>query len=235
MIGRSSQQSGRYRPSGAAEVRSQNWLLWAGGYCALPLLAIVAALAFLSGCSSVQRDPPLEVWDDMKRQGKFKPQMENTIFQDHRDSRRPPDGVVARGHLDADATYYTGMVGDLYVGKNPAFDKPGVDLAGLLDKGHARFNTYCSPCHDRQGSGGGIVSIHVPTWQPANLMEDRVVQFADGEIFNVVSNGRRSMPAYKFQISVEDRWAIIAYLRVLQRAWHASPDDVPAAHRTELQ
>jgi len=66
-------------------------------------------------------------------------------------------------------------------------------------------------------------------------MEDRVVQFADGEIFNVVSNGRRSMPTYKFQISVEDRWAIIAYVRVLQRAWHASPNDVPAAHRTELQ
>jgi|HubBroStandDraft_6_1064221.scaffolds.fasta_scaffold841936_1 mono/diheme cytochrome c family protein len=226
MIFRSSQQS---------EVRSQNSWLWISGYCALPLVVIVLALMFLSACSSVQRDPPLEVWDDMKRQGKFKPQMENTIFPDHRDSRVPPDGVVARGHLNEDVTYYTGMVGELYVGKNPAFDKPGVDLAAMLDKGHTRFNTYCSPCHDREGSGGGIVSIHVPTWQPANLMEDRVVQFADGEIFNVVSNGRRSMPAYKFQISVEDRWAIIAYLRVLQRAWHASPDDVPAAHRTELQ
>jgi mono/diheme cytochrome c family protein len=235
MMGGSIQESGRYRPSGAAGVRSQNSWLWISGYCALPLVVIVFALMFLSACSSVQRNPPLEVWDDMKRQGKFKPQMENTIFADHRDSRVPPDGVVARGHLNEDVTYYTGMVGEMYVGKNPAFDKPNVDLAALLDKGHARFNTYCSPCHDREGSGGGIVSIHVPTWQPANLMEDRVVQFADGEIFNVVSNGRRSMPAYKFQISVEDRWAIIAYLRVLQRAWHASPTDVPAAHRTELQ
>jgi len=117
MIGRSSQESG---------VRSQNWLLWIGGYCALPILAIVAALMFLSGCSSVQRDPPLEVWDDMKRQGKFKPQMENTIFPDRRDSRVPPDGTVARGHLNEDATYYTGMVGEMYVGRNPAFDKPNV-------------------------------------------------------------------------------------------------------------
>jgi len=222
-------------PQGAQETRSQSWIFWVGGYCALPLLAIVAALTFLSGCSSVQRNPPLEVWDDMKRQGKFKPQMENTIFADHRDSRVPPDGVVARGHLNEDAPYYTGMVGELYVGKNPAFDQPNVDFAALLDKGHTRFNTYCSPCHDRQGSGVGIVPLHAPTWQPANLMEDRIVQFADGEIFNVVSNGRRSMPAYKFQISVEDRWAIIAYLRVLQRAWHASPNDVPADHRTELQ
>ncbi len=225
----------RGQGTGAPEARSQNWLLWIGGYCALPILAIVAALMFLSGCSSAQRDPPLEVWDDMKRQGKFKPQMENTIFPDRRDSRVPPDGVVARGHLNEDATYYTGMVGEMYVGKNPVFDKPNVDLAALLDKGHARFNSYCSPCHDRQGSGAGIVPIHVPTWQPANLMADRVVEFADGEIFNVLSNGRRSMPAYKYQISVEDRWAIIAYVRVLQRAWHASANDVPAAHRTELQ
>jgi mono/diheme cytochrome c family protein len=108
-------------------------------------------------------------------------------------------------------------------------------MTALLEKGHAKFNTYCSPCHDKQGSGVGIVPLHVPTWQPANLMEDRIVQYADGEIFYVVSNGRRSMPAYKFQVSVEDRWAIIAYLRVLQRAWHASPTDVPAEHRTELQ
>jgi hypothetical protein len=82
------------QPACARNVRSQNWLLWLGGYCALPLVAIVAALMFLSGCSSVQRDPPVQVWDDMKRQEKFKPQLENTIFADHRDSRRPPEGVV---------------------------------------------------------------------------------------------------------------------------------------------
>lgn len=217
------------------EIRSQNPVLWISGYCALPLVVIVFALMFLSACSSIQRQPPVEVWDDMKRQGKFKPQLENSVFPDHRDSRVPPDGTIARGHLNEDTTYYTGMVGDLYVGKNPVLDQKDVDLTALLTKGQAKFNTYCSPCHDKQGSGSGIVSIHVPTWQPANLMEDRVVQFADGEIFNVVSNGRRSMPAYKFQVSVEDRWAIIAYLRVLQRAWHASPGDVPADKRTELQ
>jgi len=213
----------------------QSKMLWIGGYCALPLVAIVAALMFLSGCSSVQRDPPVQVWDDMKRQEKFKPQLENTIFADHRDSRRPPEGVVSRGDLEADTPYYTGMVGDLYVGRNPAFDQPGVDLPAMIKHGQMRFNTYCSPCHDREGMGVGIVPVHVPTWQPANLMEDRVVQFADGEIFNVVSNGRRSMPAYKFQVSVEDRWAIIAYLRVLQRAAHASVSDVPAERRSELQ
>jgi mono/diheme cytochrome c family protein len=105
----------------------------------------------------------------------------------------------------------------------------------LLKKGQAKFGTYCTPCHDRTGSGQGIVPLHVPSWQPSNLMEDRVVQFADGEIFNVITNGRRTMPPYKYQISVEDRWAIISYLRVLQRAAHASVNDVPADHRTDLQ
>jgi mono/diheme cytochrome c family protein len=81
----------------------------------------------------------------------------------------------------------------------------------------------------------GIVPTRVPTWQPSNLTEDRVVQFADGDIFNVITNGRRSMPAYRFQIAIEDRWAIIAYVRALQRAAHATKADVPADHTAELQ
>src|SRR6185369_412295 len=88
-------------------VRVQGTLLWISGYCALPLVVIVFALAFLSGCSSIQRTPPMEVWDDMKRQGKFKPQLENAgVFPDHRDSRVPPAGIVARGHLNEDTVYY---------------------------------------------------------------------------------------------------------------------------------
>jgi mono/diheme cytochrome c family protein len=210
--------------------RIQNALAWIGGYCALPLACVVIALLFLSGCSSVQRQPPIQVWDDMKFQEKFKPQMENEIFADRRDSRVPPDDTVARGHMTEDTAYYTGMDGDLYAGKNPV-----PVTMDLLKKGQAKFGTYCTPCHDRTGSGQGIVPLHVPSWQPSNLMEDRVVQFADGEIFNVITNGRRTMPPYKYQISVEDRWAIISYLRVLQRAAHASVNDVPADHRTDLQ
>jgi hypothetical protein len=208
----------------------KNRLWWVGGYCALPLACILVALLFLSGCATVQRTPPLEVWDDMKRQGKFMPQEENDLFADHRDSRRPPEGAVARGHLGEDVAYNTGMDGEMYVGKSPV----PVTME-LLHKGQLKFGTYCTPCHDRTGTGQGIVPTRVPTWQPSNLMEDRVVQFADGDIFNAITNGRRTMPAYKYQISVEDRWAIIAYVRVLQRAAHSSIDDVPADRRAELQ
>jgi mono/diheme cytochrome c family protein len=207
----------------------QDGLAWVGGYCALPIACVVLALLFLSGCSSVQRVPPVQVWDDMKIQEKFKPQMENEIFADHRDSRVPPEDTVARGHLTENTAYYTGMDGEMYAGKNPV-----PITMDLLKKGQAKFGTYCTPCHDRTGSGQGIVPIHVPTWQPSNLMEDRVVQFADGEIFNVITNGRRTMPPYRFQVAVEDRWAIIAYLRVLQRAAHSSVNDVPTDHRGDL-
>lgn len=210
--------------------RGQSPIVWLGGYCALPLACILLALLFLQGCADVQRTPPIQVWDDMKKEEKFKPQMQNDLFADHRDSRVPPEGTVARGHMVTDSVYDTGMEGPMYAGKNPV-----PITMDLLKKGQMKFGTYCTPCHDREGTGQGIVPIHVPSWQPSNLTEDRVVQFADGEIFNVITNGRRTMPAYKYQISVEDRWAIIAYVRVLQRAAHGTINDVPEDQRTALE
>jgi mono/diheme cytochrome c family protein len=198
------------------------------GYFLLPLAGLL-----LTGCSGIQRDPPVQVWDDMKQQPKFHPQGENEVpalAGDHRDARRPPEGTVARGHMVEQTAYFTGMEGDLYVGKSPVPLTPA-----LLHQGQIKFNTYCQPCHDKTGSGVGIVPTRVPTWQPSNLTEDRVVQFADGDIFNVITNGRRSMPSYRFQVAVEDRWAIIAYVRALQRAAHATKADVPADHTAELQ
>jgi hypothetical protein len=209
---------------------SHNGWLWISGYCALPLVVILVALLFLSGCSSIQRIPPIEVWWDMKRQGKFKPQMETDLFADHRMSRRPPEYTIARGHMTEETPFYTGMDGELYVGKMPV-----PITMELIKQGQTKFNIYCTPCHDRTGQGQGIVPTRTPSWQPANLMEDRLVQAADGDIFNTISNGRRSMPAYKFQIAVEDRWAIISYVRALQRAAPSKVDEVPQDMRAELR
>jgi len=193
--------------------------------------AVAVGLLTLAGCGE-QRQPPIQVWPDMKKQEKFKPQGETEeLFQDdHRKARRAPEGSIARGHMTEETPYQTGMEGAMYTGKNPV----PVTL-DLLKKGQAKFNTYCSPCHDRTGSGAGIVPQRALSWQPSNLLEDRVVQFADGEIFNVVTGGRRSMPSYRFQISVEDRWAIISYLRVLQRASLGNLNDVPTEMRSELK
>jgi mono/diheme cytochrome c family protein len=207
---------------------------WAAGYCALPMIAILIALLFLSGCTGIQRNPPIEVWDDMKRQGKFLPQGETKmtdVFPDARESRVPPEGTVSRGNLTENTAYYTGMEGDLYVGRMPVPITPE-----LVKQGQARFNVYCTPCHDRVGTGRGIVPTRVPVWQPSNLTEQRLVDAADGDIFNTITNGRRTMPPYRFQITVADRWAIISYVRVLQRAAHSDiKADVPQERLAELK
>jgi hypothetical protein len=202
----------------------QNQWLWAGSYCALPLLAVILSALFLSGCTGIQRDTPLQVWDDMKHQQKFKAQSAvDGIFADGRANRLAPEDTVARGHFRAESPYETGMEGAMYIGKMPV----PVTLA-LLKQGQVKFNIYCSPCHDQTGMGHGIVPTRVPTWQPSNLTEDRLVQAADGDLFNVITNGRRTMPPYRFQVATADRWAIIAYVRALQRAAHAKPEEVPA-------
>jgi mono/diheme cytochrome c family protein len=117
----------------------------------------------------------------------------------------------------------------MYVGLNPL----PVD-AELLAHGQKRFNTYCSPCHDRTGQGRGVVAQRA-IWIPTNLQEPRVKDMNDGEIFNVATNGRRSMPPYKFQIVDRDRWAIVAYVRALQRTSMATVADVPEDKRADLK
>jgi len=194
---------------------------------------IALSMTLLAGCSSIQRDPPLQVWDDMKHQPKFKAQselLETDLFPFRRVSHLPPEGVVARGHLRDDSPLNTGLENGMYVGKNPL----PVTLA-LLKQGQTRFNIYCAPCHDQTGMGKGTVPMRVPAWQPSNLTEARVVEFADGDLFNVITHGRRTMPPYRFQIVTEDRWAIVAYVRVLQRAAHSKPEEVPADQRAALQ
>ena len=115
---------------------------------ALSLATLLVALVLVGCEGTTSRNPPIEVWPDMDRQGKGKPQGESEIFSDKRVSRPPVPGTVARGFLKDDDVYYTGLVNNMYVGKNP--EKIDADLMKL---GQARFNTYCSPCHDRTGSG----------------------------------------------------------------------------------
>jgi mono/diheme cytochrome c family protein len=191
----------------------------------IPLLALV-------GCDrTTTRNTPIEIIPDMQRQGKYKPQEVGPFFADRRASRPPVPGTVAVGHLRDNDVYYTGMVAaDTYAGKNPLpINKE------TLERGQERFNIYCTPCHDRTGSGHGIVPTRTPSWLPSNLLEDRIRKMSDGELFSIASNGRRSMPPYKFQVSENDRWAIVAYVRALHRATAATATDVPQDLRSELR
>jgi cytochrome c553 len=169
----------------------------------------------------------------MKHQPKFKAQSEmeeSNVFAYRRVTQRPVEDTVDRGTLREDTPLNTGLEKGMYVGKSP------VPLTrDQLMLGQTKFNIYCSPCHDQAGMGKGIVPTRVPAWQPANLTEDRIVQYSDGEIFDVISHGRNTMTPYSYFLSPEDRWAVIAYVRALQRAAHSKLEDVPAAERAALK
>jgi len=193
---------------------------------ALLPLAVLA----LAGCSNFpSKNPPMWFWYDMKAQEKYKPEAQSPFFADHRASRRPVEGTIPVGYLKEDAPYYTGVSDGMYVARNPEPLTPE-----LLARGHERFNIYCSPCHDRTGSGRGVVAART-TWIPGNLHDDRIVAMVDGEIFHVMTYGRRTMPGYRFQVPEKDRWAIVSYVRALQRSWLGKVADVPAELQNRLR
>jgi mono/diheme cytochrome c family protein len=106
---------------------------------------------------------------------------------------------------------------------------------GLLKRGQERFNIYCSPCHGREADGNGITKKLGLMTTVANLQDPRIVKFTDGEIFWVITNGRNTMGAYGPNVPVEDRWAIISYLRALQLSHLGSVDDLSAEERANFK
>ncbi len=189
-----------------------------------------AVLILLAGCGVTTRQPPIEVFSDMQRQPKYKPQAAGAFFEDGRASRSAVPGTVAMGQLRADDAFETGIASGMYIGKNPL----PIDAA-LLARGQERFDIYCAPCHDRTGSGKGIVPLRVPSFLPSNLLDERIRNMSDGELFNVATYGRRTMPAYRFQVPERDRWAIVAYVRALQLAREGTLTDVPPELRPEVR
>lgn len=196
-----------------------------------PKAAAIAALMLIgAGCGGIAtRQPPVEIFDDMRRQPKYKAQGSGLFFPDGRASRDPVPGTVAVGHLREDTAFETGIEGGMYLGRNPL----AIDAA-VLARGRERYDIYCAACHDRIGDGRGIVSLRT-SWLPANLHDDRIRNMRDGELFNVATFGRRTMPGYRYQVSARDRWAIVAYVRALQRARRGTLADVPPELRPELR
>lgn len=113
--------------------------------------------------------------------------------------------------------------------------------AQLMKRGQQRFNIYCSTCHGLEGYGDGLVSrraaqLEQPTWvKPLSLHDEPVQQQPVGKLFRTITHGIRKMPGYGSQVSPADRWAIVLYIKALQRAKNASASDVPASELEKLQ
>jgi mono/diheme cytochrome c family protein len=164
---------------------------------------------------------------DMHDQLKVEPLEESKLFADGRGARDPVEGTVARGHLDEDRV--------LYEGRRESADEftdtfPFPVTRAVLERGQERYNIFCAPCHSRTGAGDGMI-VRRGFRHPPALWDEKLRKAPVGHLFDVVTRGLGSMPAYARQIPVNDRWAILAYVRALQLAHYAELDALPADER----
>jgi mono/diheme cytochrome c family protein len=165
----------------------------------------------------------------MHDQPKYIPLRQSTFFADQRSARTHVTGTVARGQLREDALLYTGKVG----GADASVFPFRLD-ATVMARGQERFNIFCSPCHGQTGTGDGMI-VRRGYRRPASLHEERLRAAPVGHFFDVITNGFGAMPDYASQITPEDRWAVIAYVRALQLSERATLADVPPAERERLR
>jgi mono/diheme cytochrome c family protein len=180
---------------------------------------VFGALAFTSlfvltgcarGCTSSR--PPIHLNPSMDDQPKVLPQTASTFFYNGASMREPVPGTVPIGGLREDEPFFTGKGED---GQFVATIPVTINDA-LVERGHQRYTIYCQPCHDARGDGKGILfqRANVPT---ASFHQETIRKYPDGQIFDVITNGKGLMPAYRWPIPAADRWAIVSYVRDLER------------------
>lgn len=211
----------------------------------LCVVAVLGILGFRASKTTQRghfRKPPLYIFPDMEWQLKLRPQKDNGFFANGRSSQLPVAGTIPRGepiqtatgavYPYEDAPVNTGRIAGTtnFIELNPL-----PISAGLLKRGQQRFTINCSPCHGQLADGNGITKKLEAMPVVANLHDKRIVEMGDGEIFYVISNGRNNMGAYGPNVTVEDRWAIVAYLRALQLARLGTLEDVPENLRGTLK
>ncbi len=198
-------------------------------------LTVVTVVVIAGFRGSRSRQPTLYIFPDMERQPKLRPQTTDRFFGDGLSSQAPMPGTVAREADYEDTPYNTG--------KAPASTNwveilPVPVTAELLARGQERFTIYCAVCHGAAGNGQGIASK--PLYGMigvANYHDARLVKMPDGQIFNTITYGSPAqlLLSYGAQVSIPDRWAIVAYVRALQRSWLATLNDVPADARSLIR
>ena len=166
---------------------------------------------------------------NMHNQHKVKTYGASDFFVDGQGARPLPAHTVARGDL-REGFAYTGLDD----GGKPVAQMPFPVTRELLLRGQDRFNVYCSPCHDRTGNGRGMI-VRRGYKQPTSYHIDRLRSAPVGYFVNVITEGYGVMPSYAPQVPVADRWAIAAYIRVLQYSQNASLADLPPADRQRVE
>lgn len=196
----------------------------------LSCAAVVSVLGFRGEKST---RPPLELFPDMDRQPKLRPQTTADFFADGMSSRLPVEGTVARGSAYEISPMNTGRLPGDPGTTNFVQNIPVPVTPRLLKRGQERYNIYCAPCHSVAGDGKGITGKYGMVGM-ANFHDPRLVQMTDGEIFDTITHGKNNMGGYAANIDISDRWAVVAYVRALQRSRLAEINDVPSEQRGAL-
>jgi cytochrome c5 len=200
-------------------------------FFAIYVLVIIAVVSIAGLRGSYTTKPPLEVFSDMDRQNKLRPQAANSFFATGRSSQIYVEGTIARGMPYQDIPINTGTL----TGKtNFVSSIPVIINEALLERGRQRYDINCSPCHGDGGDGKGVVTKYGMV-AVANFHDPRLVKMTAGEIFNTITHGKNLMGSYGANIDISDRWAIVAYLRALQRSRLAVLDEIPGNERAALQ
>lgn len=195
---------------------------------------VVLLLSVMGYRGMISTRPPIEMFPDMDHQAKYKPQAESKFFADGRADRPLPAGTVPFGRdasradpafLKADDFHYDGKLPDGTFGRGFPV---GLAITGaFIERGQGRYQIYCAPCHGALGDGNGITKSYGMLTTPT-YHDDRLRGMAEGEIFNTITHGKNTMLSYADKLSPDDRWAVVAYVRALQRAAHGTIQDVPA-------
>jgi mono/diheme cytochrome c family protein len=169
---------------------------------------------------------------DMHDQPKIEPLEANAFFADGMGARPKIAGTVARGQLFEDTRYYTGK--DESGAMIDELPEPMELSRELLVRGQNRYEVYCTPCHDSTGSGRGMI-VRRGFKQPPAYTDPRLMSMPLGYFFDVMTQGFGVMSPYAKQVPVEDRWAIAAYVRVLQVAQGSVLEELPSELQEEFQ
>lgn len=187
--------------------------------------SVPLAFMALTGCTRDHRFQPVDMWNGSR----LKPYEGINFFPNKSVSQHPPAGTVARGQERLDEPTYYGTQNGALVTYNPIMAAATTPQAkkAVIERGQERFNIYCQPCHGLGGLGDGMI-VKRGLAKPPSYHIDRLRDAPDGHLFEVITNGYGAMYSYANRVPTRDRWAIVAYIRTMQRSQNARPSDVPA-------
>lgn len=207
------------------------------------ILVIISTIAILGFRGSITEKEPIEIFSDMDRQAKYKPQAENDFYKNRQNDRLPPKLTVPRGNaLKQKEVFnpdYKGKSSEdilLFSGRDE--DGEFTDIFPyptdneLMELGKKTYSIYCLTCHGIAGDGNGVTKPYGVL--ATSYHDDRLREAKDGYIYDVIANGKGLMYGLKDRISNKERWAVVLYLRALQLSQNTPIELLSTSEKLEL-